>query len=188
MVSPMKFSRIKGQFYSCRLLHFLSGFIFLSPFTLMTLQISFSSLPTLTYLNREKKEKTGSQELSYATVQKMEYLDQVVKETLRLYPPAPSVIRRQTAEEVQLKVPEGSVRVSKIIPKFPVTCDWARANLYLWLTDGRADREVPHRVAKMWLKTRRFRAQFVLCGRMFWKRMFRRHRQIFMGLAIFGIS
>ena len=92
-------------------------------------KIPFSSLPTLTYLNREEKERTGSQELSYATVQKMEYLDQVVKETLRLYPPAPSVIRRQTAEEVQLKVPEGSVRVSKIIPKFPVTCDWARANL-----------------------------------------------------------
>ena len=51
--------------------------------------------------------------ISYASVLKMEYLHQVVCETLRMYPPAPSVMRRQSVDPVQLKVPGGTVLVRK---------------------------------------------------------------------------
>ena len=51
-------------------------------------------------------------ELGQATIEKMEYLDQVIRETLRMYPPAPRIARRESSVDVNLKIPGKTVLVS----------------------------------------------------------------------------
>merc|ERR1711962_108682 len=61
---------------------------------------------------RSQEEAEGG-ELSFDVIHKMAYLDAVIQEALRMYPPAPSAIRRQTADEIQLKAPSGYIQVPK---------------------------------------------------------------------------
>ena len=41
----------------------------------------------------------------------MALVDQVIQESLRVYPPAPQVIRRNTTQDIKLKTPEGLIEV-----------------------------------------------------------------------------
>ena len=63
----------------------------------------------------ELQRQNGVDGLSYEAITKMEYLDQVIKETLRMFPPGPSVIRRQAIQDIQLKTPETTFHVCDIV-------------------------------------------------------------------------
>jgi len=63
--------------------------------------------------NHQNAEKQGGNDgrITYASVLKMEYLHQVVCETMRVLPPAPSVMRRQAVEDFVLNVSGNNVQV-----------------------------------------------------------------------------
>lgn len=63
------------------------------------------------YQNGEKQRGRDGR-LTYASVLKMEYLHQVVCETLRLFPPAPSVIRRQAVNNFDLNFQGNTIKVN----------------------------------------------------------------------------
>ena len=62
-------------------------------------------------------------ELGQATIEKMEYLDQVIRETLRMYPPAPLVTRRESSVDVNLKIPGKTVLVRWETSFYSHACD-----------------------------------------------------------------
>lgn len=61
----------------------------------------------------QDNESDENGELSHSTTLKMEYLDQVIRETLRMFPPAPDAIRRESIEKIGLKIPGRTVTIPK---------------------------------------------------------------------------
>ncbi|XP_046549065.1 cytochrome P450 3A11-like, partial [Haliotis rubra] len=98
---------------------YAQGMIFLATFEGLTTPLSFLAHALATHLDVQKKlfDEIHSEDPTCDKIQKMEYLDHVIREILRLYPPF-TFIGRETANTVTIKgytFPEGSTVIVPLL-------------------------------------------------------------------------